>query len=81
MKSETTIKGSTMPAEPKRFKIPSSSYGVTCGEAADILLRAAEIKANKPLLKAALADLKTRKKALSSVVDESPVDEGADENT
>lgn len=54
--------------EPKRFKIPSSSYGITASEAADTLLRAEEIKKNKPLLKAALADLRARKTAISKVV-------------
>jgi len=78
MKQDVTLKGAVMPEEPKRYKISSNSYGITCGEAADTLLRAAEIKANKPLLKAALADLKTRKKALSSLVDESSVDEGSE---
>lgn len=54
--------------EPKRYKIPSSSYGITAGEAADTLLRAAEIKANKPLYKASLTDLRERKKALNKII-------------
>jgi hypothetical protein len=69
-----------MPSEPKRFKIPSSSYGITANEAADTLLKAAEIKANKPLLKSALADLKTRRSHHDAVLNEAaPVDEGEDE--
>jgi hypothetical protein len=81
MKNIPEVQGTVSPKEPKRFKIPSSSYGITCADAADTLLRAAEIKANKPLYKEALADLKKRKAALSSVTDEaSPVDEGEDEN-
>lgn len=54
--------------EPKRYIIPSRSYGISSGEAADILLSAEEIKKNKPLLKVALADLKARKKALDKIV-------------
>ena len=54
--------------EPKRYKIPSSSYGTTASEAAETLLRAEEIKENKPLHKAALTDLKLRKKVLNKIV-------------
>lgn len=56
------------PRQPKTYKIPSRDWGITAGEAADILLSAVEIKKNKPLLKVALADLKARKKALSTIV-------------
>lgn len=54
--------------EPKTYKIPSRSYGITASEAADTLLQAEEIKGNKPLAKAAMADLKGRKKALAKIV-------------
>lgn len=60
--------GVTMEKEPKTYKIPSRSWGITSGEAADTLLSAQEIKKNKTLHKAALADLKARKKALDEVV-------------
>lgn len=53
---------------PKEFKIPSRSYGITAVEAADMLLTAEEIKANKPLNKAALSALKAKKKAIDAVV-------------
>jgi len=39
--------------EPKRYKIPSSDYGVTASDAAETLVRAEEIKANKELHNAA----------------------------
>lgn len=41
------------PAEPKEFKIPSRSFGITAANAADILSEAKEIEANKPLWNAA----------------------------
>lgn len=56
------------PKEPKQWTIPSRDWGITAGEAADLLVTAQEIKDNKPLLKAALADLKGRKKAIDKVV-------------
>ena len=56
------------PDEPKRYKIPSDSYGITASGAANTLLQAEEIKKNKPLLKVALADLKERKKAITKIV-------------
>ena len=54
--------------EPKTWKIPSRSYGITASEAAEVLLTAEEIKGNKPLLKVALADLKAKKKAITKMV-------------
>ena len=39
--------------EPKRYKIPSDSYGITASSAAETLTRAEEIKQNKELYKAA----------------------------
>ena len=39
--------------EPKRYKIPSDDYGITASRAADILVQAEEIKANKELHNAA----------------------------
>ena len=53
--------------EPKRYKIPSNNYGITANEAAETLLKAEEIKQNKPLLKAALAELKSRKKSIETI--------------
>lgn len=53
---------------PKEFKIPSRSYGITADEAAETLLTAEEIKANKPLNKAALSALKAKKEAIDKVV-------------
>lgn len=55
-------------ARPKEYKIPSRSWGVSANEAADILITAKEIEMNKPLHKAALADLKKRKKAADAVI-------------
>jgi len=54
--------------QPKTYKIPSRSYGITASEAADTLLQAEEIKKNKPLNKVALAELKAKKKAISEIV-------------
>lgn len=53
---------------PKEWKIPSRSYGISANEAAEVLLTAEEIKANKPLAKAALVSLRAKKKAISKVV-------------
>ena len=39
--------------EPKRYKIPSSSYGITASDAAEPLVKAEEIKAEKELYAAA----------------------------
>ena len=41
------------PKQPKEFKIPSRSFGITAEEAAQDLTRAEEIKMNKPLHRAA----------------------------
>lgn len=57
-----------MEKEPKTYKIPSHDWGITSGEAADILVSAQEIKKNKALHKLALADLKAKKKAIDAVV-------------
>ena len=53
---------------PKEWNIPSRSWGISAGEAADVLITAEEIKANKPLAKAALASLREKKKAIAKVV-------------
>ena len=53
---------------PKEWKIPSRTYGITAADAAETLLTAEEIKANKPLVKAALANLKAKKKAIAKVI-------------
>ena len=53
MLGETVMANPTRIPEPKRFIIPSSSYGITASEAAETLTRAEEIKANKELHKAA----------------------------
>jgi len=53
--------------EPKTWTIPSYSWGISADEAADTLIRAEEIKANKELLKAARANLKSKKKAISKL--------------
>ena len=39
--------------EPKRYKIPSSDYGITASDAADTLVRAKEIEGNEELYNAA----------------------------
>ena len=54
--------------KPKEYQIPSRSWGITADEAADILMTRQEIKANKPLHKAALANLKAKKKAIGDIV-------------
>jgi len=41
------------PKQPKEYKIPSRSYGITAVNAAEILAEAEEIRANKPLWNAA----------------------------
>ena len=52
---------------PKEYKIPSRSYGITAGEAADVLVTAQEITKNKELNKAALKLNKEKKKALDAI--------------
>lgn len=54
--------------KPKEYKIPSRDWGITASEAADTLRTAQEIKDNKPLLKAAVAILKARKKSIGKAV-------------
>ena len=39
--------------EPKRYRIPSDDYGIPASRAADVLVKAEEIKANKELHNAA----------------------------
>jgi len=53
---------------PKEYQIPSRSYGITADEAANTLVEAQEIEANKDLNKAALASLKRKKEAISKVI-------------
>ncbi len=52
---------------PKEYKIPSRSYGITAGEAADVLVTAQEITKNKELNKAALKINMEKKKALEAI--------------
>lgn len=52
---------------PKEYNIPSRSYGITGGEAAEVLITASEIKGHKELNKAALKVLKATKKAISDI--------------
>ena len=56
------------PKEPREWRIPSRDWGITANEAGSILLSAKEVEKNKPLHKAAIADLKKRQKALDEVV-------------
>lgn len=53
--------------EPTQYNLPSRSFGVTAGEAADILITASEIKGHKELNKAALKILKEKKKAINDI--------------
>jgi hypothetical protein len=54
--------------EPKRFTLASRSYGIDASEAADVLITAKEIMANKELNKAAMKVLKDKKKAIDSTL-------------
>lgn len=54
--------------KPKEYKIPSRNWGITADEAGDVLMTVWEIEQNKPLHKAALANLRARKKAISNIV-------------
>lgn len=54
--------------EPKEYKIPSRSYGITADEAAETLMTHQEIKDNKPLHKAALTVLKAKQKSISKMI-------------
>ena len=53
---------------PKEYQIPSRSYGVNANEAAEILITAKEIMANKPLNKAAMKVLREKKKAIDKTL-------------
>ncbi len=54
--------------EPKRFQIPSRpDFGMTAGDAAEVLITASEIKGHKELNKAALKILKQKKKAINDI--------------
>ncbi len=53
---------------PKEYQIPSRSFGVTANEAAEILITAKEIMANKPLNKAAMKVLRDKKKAIDKTL-------------
>jgi hypothetical protein len=55
-------------SEPKRFKLASRSFGIDASEAADVLITAKEIMANKALNKAAMKVLKDKKKAIDSTL-------------
>ena len=57
---------SKMPRD-KGYKLPSSEWEVTAQEAANILVKAEEIKAHKVLNKEALAVLRKKKKAIEKV--------------
>jgi hypothetical protein len=54
--------------EPKRFELASRSFGIDASEAADVLITAKEIMANKELNKAAMKVLKDKKKAIDSTL-------------
>lgn len=54
--------------EPKRFELASRSFGITADDAAEVLITAKEIMANKPLNKAAMKVLKEKKKAIDSTL-------------
>ena len=54
--------------EPKRFELASRSFGIDAPEAADVLITAKEIMANKELNKAAMKVLKDKKKAIDSTL-------------
>ena len=56
-----------MAKNPKEFSIPSRDWPITASEAGNVLVEAQEIKANKVLYKAAIANLKAKKKALDTV--------------
>ena len=62
-------KGIGYPSEPKTWKLPSREYGITADDAAKALIAAEEIKANKPLLKAAKAKLKSMKNAADKALE------------
>ena len=53
--------------QPKTYKIPSRSYGITAGEAADLLVTAQEISDHKELNAAALKVNRAKKKALAVI--------------
>lgn len=55
------------PNEPKRYNIPSRSYGITASEAAELLVTAQEISKHKELNKAALKVNREKKKALAAI--------------
>lgn len=54
--------------QPKEYRIPSNSWGITADEAGNILIQAEEIKAYKELNEAALASLKSKKLAINEVI-------------
>lgn len=53
--------------QPKTWKIPSRSYGITASEAADLLVTAQEISKHTELNKAALKVNQEKKKALVAI--------------
>ncbi len=53
---------------PKEYQIPSRSYGVTANEAADILIAAKEVMANKQLNKVVMKVLRDKKKAIEKTL-------------
>ena len=52
---------------PKEYKIPSREYPITVNDACQVLIEAIEVKANKPLYKAAIAKLKKKQKTIDKV--------------
>ena len=58
----------TISKSPKSFVIPSRDYGITAEEAANLLVSAREVKANKPLYKAAVKHLKDKRKAIDEIL-------------
>jgi len=53
---------------PKEYNIPSRSWPITANDAAETLVAAIEIKANKELNKAALKILRDKKKTVDKIV-------------
>jgi len=53
---------------PKEYTIPSRSWGITAEEAANILISAKEVKANKALYDAAIKHLKDKKDSISEIL-------------
>jgi hypothetical protein len=57
-----------MGTKPKKYTIPSRDWGITADEAANILVSAKEVKANKALYDAAIKHLKEKKDAINEIL-------------